>query len=87
MIESQAQGESESSLFADLVRTAGVGHTKTNALATYGLCFRCSRCCWKAKEISFPTQLVPYQNMLEADGNHRNKKTSRIYQKSVTLVF
>jgi hypothetical protein len=39
MIESQAQGESKLSLFADLVRTIGVGLTKTNAQATYGLRF------------------------------------------------
>jgi hypothetical protein len=30
MIESQAQGESKSSLFADLVWTTGVGITKTD---------------------------------------------------------
>ena len=31
IIESQAQGESKSSLFADLVRTAGVGLTRMDA--------------------------------------------------------
>jgi hypothetical protein len=39
IIESQAQGESKSSLFADMVRIAGVGLMKTDAQATYGLCF------------------------------------------------
>jgi hypothetical protein len=38
--------------------------------------------CWKAKEISFPTQLVQRQYTLRVDGNHRNKMTSKICQKS-----
>jgi hypothetical protein len=68
-IESQTQGESKSSLFVNLVRTAGVGLIKMDALATYKLYFRCSRFHWKAKEISFLTQLVPRENMLGFDGN------------------
>jgi hypothetical protein len=39
IIEFQAQGESKSSLFADLVRIAGVGLMKTDAQTTYKLCF------------------------------------------------
>jgi hypothetical protein len=39
IIESQAQGELKSSLFTNLVRTAGVGLTKMDARATYVLCF------------------------------------------------
>jgi hypothetical protein len=87
IIESQAQGEFKSSLFTNQVRTAGVVLTKTDAQTTYGLHFRCSRYRWKAKKISFPTQLVPHQNMLGADGNRHNKMTSRICQKSATPVF
>jgi hypothetical protein len=43
IIESQAQEELKSSLFANMVWTAGVGLMKTDTHATYGLCFRCSR--------------------------------------------
>jgi hypothetical protein len=64
-----------------------VGLTKTDAHATCGLRFQCVRYRWKAKEISFPTQLVPHQNMFGSDGNHRNKMTSRICQKPVRLIF
>jgi hypothetical protein len=39
IIESQAQGELKSSLFVNPVRTVGVGLTKTDAQATYGLHF------------------------------------------------
>jgi hypothetical protein len=59
-------------------RTTGVGLTKTDALATYGLRFRRSRHRWKAKEISFPTQVTPHQNMFGADGNRHNKMMSII---------
>jgi hypothetical protein len=41
----------------------------------------------KAKEISFPTQLVPRQNMLRADRNRHNKIAFRICHKSVTPAF
>jgi hypothetical protein len=68
IIESQAQGESKSNLFADLVRTIGVGLTEMDAHTTYGLRFQRSRYCWKAKKIRFPTQLAPHQNMLELMG-------------------
>jgi hypothetical protein len=37
IIESQAQGELESSLFANIVSTAGLGITKMDAQATYEL--------------------------------------------------
>jgi hypothetical protein len=43
MIEPQAQGESKLCLFANLVRTTGVGLTKMNVHATYRLYFRRSR--------------------------------------------
>jgi hypothetical protein len=39
MIESQAQGESKLSLFVDLIQTARVGLTKTDAQTIYGLRF------------------------------------------------
>jgi hypothetical protein len=39
IIESQAQGELKSSLFANPVRTAGLGLTKMDVQATYELCF------------------------------------------------
>jgi hypothetical protein len=78
IMESQAQGESKSSLFTDLIWIAGVGLMKTYTQITYRLRFRCSRYRWKAKEIRFPTQLVSRQNMLGADGNRHNKMTSRI---------
>jgi hypothetical protein len=87
IIEFQVQGELKSSLFANLVWTGGVGLAKTNAPTTYRLHFRRSRYSWKDKKISFPTHLVPHQNMLGADGNHHNKMTSKIYQKSSTSVF
>jgi hypothetical protein len=64
IIEFQAQGELKSSLFANPVRTAGVGLTKMDAWATCGLHFGSSRYRWKAMEIRFPTQLVPRQNIL-----------------------
>jgi hypothetical protein len=86
-MESQAQGESKSSLFVDLVRIAGVGLMKTNAQATYGLHFRCSRYHWRSKEISFPTQIVPHQYTVGADQNRHSKMISRICQKSVAPVF
>jgi hypothetical protein len=87
IIESQVQGELKSSLFVNPVQTAGVGLVKTNAQTTYELHFRRSRYRWKAKEISFPTYLVPNQNMLGANGNHHNKMTSKICQESSTPVF
>jgi hypothetical protein len=86
IIDSQAQEKLKSSLFANPVQTAGVGLTKTDAQDTYRLHFRRFRYCWKAKKIRFPIHQVPHQNMLEADGNRRNKMMSRICQKSVTLV-
>jgi hypothetical protein len=60
MIESQAKVELKSNLFASSVRAVGVGLTKTDARATYGLNFVRSRYRWKAKNIIFPTQLVPH---------------------------
>jgi hypothetical protein len=63
-----------------------VGLTKTDAQETYKLRFQHSRYRWKAKEISFPTQLVPRQNILEGDENSHNM-TSKICKKSATLVF
>jgi hypothetical protein len=87
IINSQAQEKLKSSLFANLIRTTGAGLTKTGAQTTYRLHFRHSRYPGKAKEISFPTHLVPHQNMLGADGNHHNKMTYRICQKSSTPVF
>jgi hypothetical protein len=60
IIEFQAQGELKFSLFVNPVPNAGVGLAKTDAQATYRLCFRCSRYRLKAKEIRFPTQLVPH---------------------------
>jgi hypothetical protein len=58
-----------------------------DAQDTYELRFLCSRYRWKSKEISYPTQLVPHQNMLRANRNYRNNMVSRICQKSVTPVF
>jgi hypothetical protein len=87
IIESQAQGELKSSLFANQVRTVGVVPMKTDAHATYRLYFGRSRYHWKAKEIIFPNKLVPHQNMLGVDGNRGNKMTSRICKKSTVLVF
>jgi hypothetical protein len=87
IIESQAQGELKSSLFANPVRTAGVVLTKTDAQTTYRLRFRRSRYRWKDKKISFPTHLVSRQNIHGADGNRHNKMTSRICQKLTTPVF
>jgi hypothetical protein len=78
IIESQAQGELKSSLFANPVRTAGVGVAKTDAQATYGLHFRRSRYRWKAKAISFLTQLVPHQYTVGAYKNRYRKMMSRI---------
>jgi hypothetical protein len=83
----QAQGELKSSLFANPVKTAGVGLAKTNVQATYRLCFRRSRYRWKSKEIIFPTQLVPRQYTVGADQNRHSKMMSKIYQKSVTPGF
>jgi hypothetical protein len=79
MIESQ---ELKYKLFASLVWTAGVGPTKTDAHVTYGLRFGHSRCRWKSKDISFPTQLIPRQNTLRIDNSRHNKMTCRICQKS-----
>ena len=63
-MEFQAQYMSGSNLFMSSVRTAGPVLTKTDAQATYGLRFGRSTYHWKAKEINFPTQLVPHQNTL-----------------------
>lgn len=60
---------------------------KIDTHVTYKLCFRCSRYHCKAKDISFPTQLVPRQNTLGVDKNHRNKWMSTICQKSMTPIF
>jgi hypothetical protein len=87
MIEFQTQGEFKSSLFANLVWTTGVVLIRTDAQATYGPRFRHSRHCWKAKDISFPTQLIPHQNIVVADQNRRNKMICKICQKSATPVF
>src|SRR4029078_4754688 len=57
-IEFKAQSTLKSDLFASPVRTAGADLTKTDAQATYGLRFGRSTYRWKAKEISFPTQLI-----------------------------
>jgi hypothetical protein len=78
IIEYQVQGKLKSCLFANPVRTAGVGLAKTDAQTTYRLHFRHSRYRWKSKEISFPTHLVPHQNMLGSDGNNHNKMMSKI---------
>jgi hypothetical protein len=86
IIDFQAQEKLKSSLFANPVRTAGMGLMKMDAQATYELHFRRFRYPWKAKKISFPTHLVPRQNMLRADRNRHNKMTSKICQKSATPV-
>jgi hypothetical protein len=86
IIDSQAQEKFKSNLFANPVRTPRVGLTKMDAQATYGLRFRRFRYRWKDKKIIFPTHLVPHQNMIVADGNHRNKRMSRICHKSVMPV-
>jgi hypothetical protein len=78
IIESQAQGELKSSLFANLIRIAGVGLVKTDAEATYELCFRRSRYHWKAKEIRFPAQLLPQIYMVGANQNRHSNMMSRI---------
>jgi hypothetical protein len=85
-IDSQAQEDLKSILFMNLVWTAGVCLMKTDAQATNTLHFRCSRYHSKSNKISFPTQLVPRQNMLGA-GNHHNMMTSRICKISATPVF
>jgi hypothetical protein len=87
IIGSQAQGELKSSSFTNLVQTTGVGLAKTDAPATYGLCFRHSRYRSKSKEISFPTQLVPHQYTVGSGQNCHSKIMSRIYQKSAASVF
>ena len=86
-MEFEAQSTLESNLFTSSVRTAGQGLTKTDAQAAYGLRFGRSIRRRKAKEISFPTQVVPYQNTLRGDGNRRNKMTSRICQGAAGPVF
>ena len=86
-IEFKTQSTLKSDLFASPVRTAGAGLTKTDAQATYGLRFGRSIYRWKAKEISFPTQLIPYQNTLGVDGNRRNNMTTRICLDAATPVF
>ena len=86
-IEFKAHSTLKSDLFASPVRTAGAGLTKMDAQATYGLRFGRSIYCWKAKEISFPTQLIPYQNTLGVDGNRRNNITTRICLDAATPVF
>jgi hypothetical protein len=87
IIEYQAQGEFKSSLFANPAWTTWVGLTKTDAQTTYKLFFWRSRYHWKAKEISFPTQLVPRRYTVGADQNRNSKMKSRICQKSATPVF
>jgi phage portal protein BeeE len=47
IIDSHAQGEFNSSLFANQVRTAGVVLMKMDAQTTYRLHFKRSRCRWK----------------------------------------
>jgi hypothetical protein len=86
-IEFKAQSTLKSDLFASPVRTAGAGITKTDAQATYGLRFGHSIYCWKAKEISFPTQLIPYQNTYGVDRNRRNNMTTRICLDAAMPVF
>jgi hypothetical protein len=86
-MESIAQLELESNSISRPVRTAGVGCTKTDAQATYGLRFGRSTYRRKAKEISFPTQVVSCQNSLGVDANRQNKMTSRICQGAATPVF
>jgi hypothetical protein len=87
IIDSQAQEKLKSSVSTNPVRTAGVDLMKMDAHAAYGLYFRHSRYRWKAKEIIFPTQLVPCQNMLGSNGNRHNKMSTRICQKSATPVL
>ena len=86
-IEFKTQSTLKSDLFASPVRTAGAGLTKTDAQATYRLRFGRSIYHWKAKEIIFPTQLIPYQNTLGVDGNHQNNMTTRICLDVATPVF
>jgi hypothetical protein len=66
------------SLVYSWIRFELLGLTKTDTQATYRLRFQRSRYHWKAKEINFPTQLIPHQNMLGPNGNHHNKMTFRI---------
>jgi hypothetical protein len=75
------------SLFANPVRTVGVGLAKANAQATYELHFRRSRYHWKAKEITFPSQLVQRQYTVGADQNRHRKMMFKIYQKSEASAF
>jgi hypothetical protein len=86
-IEFQAQGELKSSLSVNPVRTAGVSLAKTDTHATYELRFPRSRYRWKAKEITFLTQLVPRQYTVGADQNHHRKMIFRINQKSAGPIF
>jgi hypothetical protein len=79
MIESQAQVELKSSLFANPVQTARVVLLKMDVQDTSRLHFERSRYYWKSKKISFPTQLDPRQNILGVDGNRHNKMTFRIF--------
>jgi hypothetical protein len=85
--ESQAQEELKSSLFANLVRTTGVGLPKTYAQATYGLRCLHSRYRWKAKEIRFLTQLITREYTVGADQNCHSKMMSRICQKLGAPIF
>ena len=77
-MEFKAQSTFKSNLFASPVRTARAGLTKTDAQTAYGLRFGRSIYRWKAKEISFPTQLVSPQNLVGVDGNRRRKMMPRI---------
>ena len=84
--ESQTQSELKPNLFASPVRVAGVGLTKTDAQATYGLCYGRSTYRQKSKEITFPTHLVPHLLGFGVDRKLRRKLTFKIYQGAATPV-
>ena len=54
---------------------------------SYGAQWRRARALWKDNDKTFQFQLVPYQNMLGVNRNHRNNVTFRIYYGATTPGF
>ena len=54
---------------------------------SYGAQWRRARALWKDNDETFQSQLVPYQNTLGVDGNHRNKLVSRICRDAASTTF
>ena len=68
-------------------RSLGAVCIKLVIQVAYGLHFWCSTNGWKDNLIRKPMEVVPLQNSIRINENHRNKLISRIYQDAASPSF